>query len=143
MKIYIATKLEQADTHNRVRDAFVAAGHQITYDWTTHGSVKQEGYERISEVAQAEMQGVKNADVVVMLLPGGRGTHVELGMAAAWGKPIVLVASPRTGLFHPDDRTCAFYYVSKALRVYIAGYEDTTEISYIVARATQWFREAI
>jgi hypothetical protein len=69
VKVYIATSLEAAQTQNRVRDALVAAGHTITYDWSVHGSVQHEGVERIAEVARAEMQGVKDADLVVVLLP--------------------------------------------------------------------------
>ena len=79
----------------------------ITYDWTAHGSVWKDGADRIRKVAQAEMQGVLDADYVVVLLPGGRGTHTELGMALADGKPVILYGTD-------DDfsgpKTCAFYH---------------------------------
>lgn len=111
MKIYIATRLENHKQHNALRDLLVAAGHTLTYDWTKHGAVWRSGKDRIREVALSERAGVERADVVVVLLPGGRGTHVELGMALAGNKPVI-IWSPRPEVFgaHPD--TCAFYHDS-------------------------------
>lgn len=104
---YIATRLERADDHNRLRDALTAAGWQITYDWTAHGHVWRDGPERIREVSIAELEGVTTADAVIVLLPGGRGTHAELGAALAAGCPVVLhsLTDPLVG-----PETCAFYH---------------------------------
>lgn len=127
MRYYIATRLERAGDHNQLRDALGARGHEITYDWTTHGPVFRHGLARIREVAQLELEGVLAADFVVVLLPGGRGTHAELGMALATGKPVFLhqtiydlpdfvdedgCAWPRRSpdLFEAVAETCAFYH---------------------------------
>lgn len=96
MRYYIATALERAADHTLVRDAMAAAGHQITYDWTAHGSVQSEGLDRIREVAEAETRGVLDADLVIVLLPGGRGTHAELGIAIGAGIPGAAVIGPWT-----------------------------------------------
>lgn len=116
MRVYIATRLENYAMHNAVRDALIAQGHEITYDWTVHGPVWRDGTERIAEVQGLERDGVAHAHVVVVLLPGGRGTHVELGMALALGKSIVLW-SPSADVFtaHPDS--CAFYHDPSTVRV--------------------------
>jgi hypothetical protein len=62
-------------THNSVRDALKNRGHEISYDWTLHGSVKSVSKERLREVASLELDGISEADFVVVLLPGGNGTH--------------------------------------------------------------------
>lgn len=112
MKVYIATKLENNRKHNEVRDALSVVGVDLTYDWTIHGPVWEEGVDRIREVSVLEMQGVAEADAVIVILPGGRGTHVELGMAIALDKPVYILAETdelrlmKTAV----ESTCAFYH---------------------------------
>lgn len=112
MKFYLASGLDNIENARLFRDALVNAGHTQTYDWTTHGPVAAHGIERIRQVAQAEMRGVHDADVVLAVLRGGRGTHFEMGAAYAAGKP-VLVYAPEQSLVsaHPD--TCAFYHLPR------------------------------
>ena len=111
MKIYIATALERAGDHNLLRDALRREGHELTYDWTTHGSVKGQGVDRVRSVARAEAEGARTADAVVALLPGGRGTHVEIGIAIGANVPVILVG-PRE-LFGDGAETCAFYHLGE------------------------------
>ncbi|MEF2781897.1 MAG: hypothetical protein U0N20_02245 [Clostridium sp.] len=42
------------------------------------------------EYAKSEFQGIIDSDVVIILLPAGRGTHIELGMALALNKKVYL-----------------------------------------------------
>jgi len=114
MKFYIASKLENAAQVSRVADALKAAGHVHTYDWTVHGPVHKEGLERVEEVALLDAQGVLDADVVVALLPGGRGTHVEIGIGIGAGTRIILCA-PDKEMFYGDD-VCAFYWHKNCIR---------------------------
>ena len=109
MKFYIATKLENHREHNRIRDLLHSAGHEITYDWTHHGPVYKDGLDRVREIAVLESQGVIDADAVIVLWPGGRGTHVELGIAIALGKRIVLFTDV-DGHHESTPETCAFYH---------------------------------
>jgi nucleoside 2-deoxyribosyltransferase len=112
MKVYIATGLERIETQKQVAGWLREAGHEITYDWGTHGPACGSGLERIVEVAHAELNGVMHADVVLALLPGGRGTHFEIGAAVGVGIPVVLWReSSDDGLFEDDRRTCAFYHL--------------------------------
>jgi len=110
MRFYIATRLERAAEHRIVRDVLIAAGHEITYDWTTHGSVQCDGIARIRDVAVAETHGVLLANIVIVLLPGGRGTRVELGLAIAAGKDVLLHTTDAGLLDGRSGRTCAFYH---------------------------------
>ncbi|MEI8364851.1 MAG: nucleoside 2-deoxyribosyltransferase [Parachlamydiaceae bacterium] len=109
MKYYIATSLSRATAHNIVRDTLKTCGHEISYDWTSHGSVKSVSKERLQEVATLELEGVSEADVVIVLLPGGGGTHTELGFAIARGKRVFL-HSEDSLLFELGPQTNAFYH---------------------------------
>lgn len=81
--VYVASTLDNAGEARMVAEALEQDGWVITYPWWTHGSVQAEGDERIREVAELELAGVLMADLVVLVLPGGRGTHVEIGAALA------------------------------------------------------------
>ena len=109
MKFYIASKFENAEQVKRLSDVLRRWGWRQTYDWTEHGHVGHLGKERLREVAENEIRGVKDADVVIILLPGGRGTHAELGAANVLQKPVFILSG--TGEpFAVDNSTCAFYW---------------------------------
>lgn len=113
MRYYIASRIENSENVSALHALLRAAGWVCTYDWTTHGSVRGEGVTRdtLHRVADAEMNGVTDADVVIVLLPGGRGTHVEMGGAIACGIPIVLWSPDPERDFSCDERTSAFYHI--------------------------------
>lgn len=105
MRLYFASGLENGDWVKELAADATHIGHEITYAWWTHGSVQDEGPARIQEVAEAEIKGVSTADAVLILMPGGRGTHVELGAAIALGKPVYLFGDLLGGY----TRECSFY----------------------------------
>lgn len=102
---YIATGLPNAAKHREVR-ALMGDDFELTYDWTTHGSVQALGRDVIAKTAKAELDGVISADFIIVLLPGGAGTHTELGAALALGKR-VYIYSERPVL--EQERVCAFH----------------------------------
>lgn len=109
MKFYIATSLSRITDHHIVRDKLKKWGHEISYDWTLHGSVKSISKERLREVASLELNGVSEADFVIVLLPGGNGTHLELGFAIARGKRVFLHTEDSL-IFELGPQTNAFYH---------------------------------
>ncbi len=109
MNYYIATSLSRMIAHNLVRDALKMLGHEISYDWTLHGSVKSVSKERLREVSIRELKSVSETDFVIVLLPGGNGTHLELGFAIASGKRVFL-HSEDPALFELGPQTNAFYH---------------------------------
>ncbi len=108
--VYVASGLENAEQARAVAQRFVERGWRWTYDWTKHGSVQHLGPERIAQVAALEAGGVLVADIVVALLPGGRGTHAEIGIALGAGKPVLLVAQRAADFADASGRHCAFYH---------------------------------
>ena len=105
---YIASRLENAAAVRALVAQLTSWGWVQSYDWTAHGSVQAGGEARIREVALLETRGVLRADLVIVLLPGGRGTHTELGIALGSGKRVILVAYFGEDL-DEKGRTCAFY----------------------------------
>jgi hypothetical protein len=85
-------------------------GWTHTYDWTVHGSVQQEPSKRIGQVAEAEMGGVVAAQILIALLPGGRGTHCEIGAALAVGSKVFICSEDPELDFGTTGKTCAFYH---------------------------------
>jgi nucleoside 2-deoxyribosyltransferase len=82
------------------------------YDRTQNASERDAGTLTVGDlraIGQHERDAVMSADVVVILLPGGKSTHVELGIAIARGK--------RTILHSPDEvvtnfeTTSTFYHL--------------------------------
>lgn len=131
-KFYVASGLANAGPANFFRDALLAEGYAQTYDWTKHGAVAAYGTERLREVASAELRGVAEADFVLVVLPGGRGTHFEMGAAYATGKPVFLYTPKITHIeAHPD--TCAFYHLPRVQTFYGSPAKAAANIATAVA----------
>lgn len=111
---YIASSLENHAAVRELADRLIAAGHYHTYDWTKHGSVQAGGEAVWRAVAQDETNGVVDADVVIVLLPGRRGTHVEFGIALGrvysdWPADKIIIVGSDEALLEAG-RTCIFYH---------------------------------
>jgi len=92
-KFYICTSLKRKKEHNIVRDILVEGGHEITHDWSKIPDLdvlwKRE---RKISCLQEQNKAVADSDFVVVLLPGGRGTHCGLGVASYLEKPTFIHA---------------------------------------------------
>jgi nucleoside 2-deoxyribosyltransferase len=120
MKIYVASSLFNKEEASSIMDEFRARGVEITYDWTSHGQVFD--VERLKEIAVLESQGVLDSDLLFFVHPGRHGAHVELGMAIAANKHIVM-------LFNQDYEMKPFYLLEC-----IKPFEDRKEaIDFSVA----------
>jgi nucleoside 2-deoxyribosyltransferase len=104
-RFYLATRKDRSAQAEVVVQALKAHGWERTFAWTDQDDA---GCERYSDIALAELTGVREADVLIVLLPGGYGTHVEIGAALALGKPVILHAPDRKALETPYP--CVFHY---------------------------------
>lgn len=109
MVFYVASGLENAGVARAFAEMLVRLGYRWSYDWTAHGAVAWAGDERVREVSLCEMGGVAASDVVVVILPGGRGTHVEMGAAIAMNKRVILYVPPDERQRFLGENVCAFY----------------------------------
>lgn len=127
MRFYISTAFDNKAQQREVAQALAALGPawRQTFDWTLCDRTPTP--EALTRVTGEEIAGVREADLVVLLLPGGRGTHVEMGVALglveadrAWrgSAPRVVVWSWDGSHFGTgSDETCAFYFAPGVERV--------------------------
>ncbi len=45
-------------------------------------------------IFEKDLEGLKNADKVILLLPAGTSAHIEAGIAYGLGKPMILIGEP-------------------------------------------------
>ena len=117
-KFYAASRTENWYLTDTIADALTAKGWIHTYRWTRHGSVGKEQHERKAEIALLETNGVKDADVLIVFGPGGRGTHCEIGIALGANKPIFLWAKNEKVLQNDDDMDTPFYHHPNVTRCF-------------------------
>ena len=118
MTFYVASGVANCSRVNEAAAALAANGHYRTYDWTTHGSVKDAPDAFKRRVAASEAGGVAGAELVVLLLPGGKGTHTELGLAiASAGRRRIIVWSEDPAPFDGSGEFCVFYHHPRVERV--------------------------
>ena len=139
---YIATSVTRHREHNIVRDFLEMHGHILTYDWTTEnngGDLRGVPLDVQARIGAEEMRGIAEADFVVVLLPGGFGTHAEIGAAYITSKPTFIHSidpdhfsnDPDTGKvknFYLGPYTTRFVHTDIAVAVHrILAWWDATE----------------
>ena len=86
----------------------VEKGFVHTYDWTKNERAST--IEDLMEIGFQEKNAVLNADFVIVLLPAGKGSHIEFGLALGDGKKIYLY-SPCDDI-NNFETTSTFYHLS-------------------------------
>lgn len=112
MKFYVASSLANYEQVRALSCLLKNAGWEHTFDWTVHCPVQGVDAEILTSLGEKEYEGVKQADVVIVLTPQGRGTHTEFGMALAWNKKVYLCHHDDT-YFKRDENTSTFYWLSQ------------------------------
>ena len=89
MKVYIGAKFGNMDKVISLSKKLEEKGIINNYNWALDLK-EEETEEDLIESAKKELEAIKNSDSVIFLLPLGRGSHVELGMALACNKQVIL-----------------------------------------------------
>ncbi|WP_426244608.1 hypothetical protein [Nocardioides sp. LHG3406-4] len=121
MKVYVAGPLADIETVRTVQDAVVAAGHEITLDWSRgpdvtftadYGSLPSVS----AQLAVDDLDAVLTADAVLVVASRheGRGMFVELGAALARARRGDLAHLVVVG---PIRHETVFYYHPSVTRV--------------------------
>lgn len=84
MKVYIAAALANAANVEELQNQLEDVGIFLTYNWASRHR------EKLDVDSQAMLEAVISADLFVLYGTGGRGAHVELGVAIASRKPILI-----------------------------------------------------
>lgn len=119
LRIYVAGGITHTERARAVRASIGEAGFRLMYDWTEHGSVSGSPPARIRDVANAELRGAMCADLV-LALPGGTGTAIEIGAAVAAGVPVVWLRPE-------SERVCSFEYLAGVRTVRLHPKDITPE----------------
>ena len=120
MQIYVASSLNSVQTVQQVCTSIRKAGHAVPYDWSTHGRVKGNEH-KMSGTALQELKGVSQADTLFVILPGGAGTHTELGYALAKGIPVYIFGEPQDFDHHSGHTTSFYFHPLVASRIVCNG----------------------
>ena len=107
-KFYVASTLSNSDQAKVAINRLTDFGHEVSYDWTAHGFAPIESRKG---VAEKELQGVIDADLLFVVWPGGGGTHIEMGVAISLQKSIIFVAPPKL------EREVSFYQLDNVFRI--------------------------
>lgn len=118
-KFYVASSFRNIEAVNYVTNQLINKGYLHTYDWTRNEKVKKEQtttLEALIEIGQSEKEAVMESDFVVVLLPGGKGTHIELGIALGQKKKIFLYS--QDGAVNNVETTSTFYHLPEVEKCY-------------------------
>ena len=107
MRFYIASSLKNKEFVRYVAYRLELKGFTWTYDWTAND--QPENYGDLKRIGEKEIEGIKNADFLVLLMPAGVGSHVELGVALGLRKRIYLY-TPTYDIYDIEN-TSTFYFV--------------------------------
>lgn len=95
MRIYIAAGLHQATLANAAAQFVRRSGCAVTSEWTgSYDAIRKglaAGRTRIEIIAADAVHGAQQCDAMIVLLPGGSGTHIELGIALGLRKPVAII----------------------------------------------------
>ncbi|PFG06459.1 nucleoside 2-deoxyribosyltransferase [Bacillus sp. es.034] len=107
MNFYIGSSFANTDLVRYVSARLEEKGFIHTYDWTRNDRAST--VKDLQHIGQNEKDAITESNVVIIMLPGGKGSHVELGIALGLGKRIILY-SPN-GEVHDLANTTTFYHL--------------------------------
>lgn len=114
MKFYIGSGFKNVELVNEFSKKLQNYGWEHTYNWAENLK-ENETIEDLIEYSKLEQKGIEEADAVIIILPAGRGTHIELGMAIALNKKIYLYSSQKEEF--DIENTVNFYQLPNINRI--------------------------
>lgn len=125
MKFYIGSGMKNCELVNYYSQKLKSYGWKQTYDWVKNVN-DDVAIEDMIEYAKLEQQGIVDSDVVIILLPAGRGAHIELGIALGLNKKIFLCSTTEEEF--SIENTVAFYELSSIVKLVGIADENLEEI---------------
>ncbi|WP_261134316.1 nucleoside 2-deoxyribosyltransferase [Bacillus sp. Marseille-Q3570] len=107
MKFYIASSFKNIDIVRYISEQLIAKGYIQTFDWTKHE--KASTFEELKQIGEQEKDAVIESDFIVVILPAGKGSHIELGIALGLNKKVILF-SPNNEVYD-FSATSTFYHL--------------------------------
>lgn len=113
MNYYIGSGFYNIENVRRLRDLLSAQAHTHTYDWTLN--TRADSVDALRDIGEKERDAIKASDFVVILLPAGKGSHVELGIAIGSGVPVFI--HDTTDSMTNFKTTSTFYHVAQVVQL--------------------------
>jgi hypothetical protein len=126
MKFYIASSFKNIDAVRYVSEKLKSMGFIHTYDWTQNERAST--FAQLKEIGQREKEAVMEADFLIVLLPAGKGSHIEFGIALGQGKKIYLY-SPNDDV-NNFETTSTFYHLPEVEKC-IGTLEELIDIVFV------------
>lgn len=125
MKFYIGSGFKNCELVNYYSKKLEENEWENTYNWTKNIN-KDITIEDLKEISKLEQTGISDSDVVIILLPAGRGTHIELGMGLALNKKLFLCSETKEEF--SVENTVNFYQLPNIIRLVGTADENINEI---------------
>ena len=122
-RFYVATSLARAAEALEVASQMTARGFTLTHNWMAVDPAEDAA--DLKKAGENDAQGVKSADLLIVLLPCGLGAHVEFGIALALRTNILLCYTADSDFLGPYNYKCAFHYNTGVIHL---KYASKTEI---------------
>ncbi|OIN66590.1 hypothetical protein BLD48_09735 [Exiguobacterium sp. KRL4] len=112
MNFYTASSFRNIEDVRFINDQLIKRGHHLTYDWTQSERVDTPA--ALQWIGQLELDAVRASEYLILVLPAGKGSHVELGIALANQIPIFLCMTDETCWTGPEAST--FYHIDGIMK---------------------------
>ena len=122
IKFYIASSFANKEKVRVAAGSLKDRGYIQTFDWTAN--LRASSIDDLKSYGELERRAVLEADFLVVLLPAGKGSHIEMGIAIGQGMPVYLV-SETDELFN-FDVTSTFYHLPQ-VKILIGPLNDSIE----------------
>ncbi|EPE61187.1 group-specific protein [Exiguobacterium sp. S17] len=113
MKFYIGSSFYNVDHVRQLRDRLIEQGHTHTYDWTVNERAAT--IEDLRDIGAKEFEAIRTSNFVVTLLPAGKSSHVELGIAL--GADVPLFIHDAANRFDDFETTSTFYHLPHVIKL--------------------------
>ncbi len=112
-KFYIASSFNNIEKVREVSIRLKDKGFIQTYDWTQNERAAT--LEDLKEIGEKERNAVLEADFLIVLLPAGKGSHIEFGIAIGQGKKIYLFSENDD--IDNFETTSTFYHLDNVEKI--------------------------
>lgn len=125
-KFYIASSFTNIDKVREVSSLLKNKGFIQTYDWTQNERAAT--LEDLKQIGAKELSAVMDADFLIVLLPAGKGSHIEFGIALGQGKKIYLFGEDN--VMDNFETTTTFYHLDNVKKIIGTGDELVESVSF-------------
>lgn len=120
MKFYIASSFANKDKVREAVRIFKEMDWIHTYDWTANS--RASSIDELTLYGELEKKAILEADFLVVLLPAGKGSHIEMGIAIGQGKPVYLISEKSE--YFDFDVTSTFYHLPE-VKILIGNWSES------------------